>query len=90
MTANSEQALLTVVTTPHCEVHEGTLLQAVRTCFNIYLFSKNLVIQATAKASLTQMLSVVFQRMETAAGMSVCGLQRDSSMTLPPCTAGDC
>nr|KAG5701164.1 hypothetical protein BaRGS_023273 [Batillaria attramentaria] len=59
-----EGALLTVVTTNTCEIHEGTVLQAVRTCYNIYLASKNLVNQTTAKATLTQMLNVIFSRME--------------------------
>jgi brefeldin A-inhibited guanine nucleotide-exchange protein len=74
------KALLTAVTTPSCDVHEGTLLkvksplakirrlshwQAVRTCYSIYLASKNIVNQTTAKATLTQMLSVIFQRMES-------------------------
>ena len=36
----------------------------VRTCYNIFLMSKSEVNQMTAKASLTQMLNVVFQRME--------------------------
>ncbi|KAK7489018.1 hypothetical protein BaRGS_00019679, partial [Batillaria attramentaria] len=58
------KALLTVVTTNTCEIHEGTVLQAVRTCYNIYLASKNLVNQTTAKATLTQMLNVIFSRME--------------------------
>lgn len=59
------KALLTAVTTPSCDVHEGTLLKAVRTCYSVYLASKNIVNQTTAKATLTQMLSVIFQRMET-------------------------
>jgi len=58
------KALLTAVTSTTCEVHEGTLLQSVRTCYNIYLASKNLINQTTAKATLTQMISVIFQRME--------------------------
>ncbi len=60
------QALLTVVTSQHehVEIHEGTLLLAVRTCYNIYLASKNLINQTTAKATLTQMLNVIFMRME--------------------------
>lgn len=41
-----------------------TCLQAVRTCYNIFLMSRSEVNQTTAKASLTQMLNVVFQRME--------------------------
>uniref|UniRef100_A0A672UAQ8 ARF guanine nucleotide exchange factor 2 n=1 Tax=Strigops habroptila TaxID=2489341 RepID=A0A672UAQ8_STRHB len=39
--------------------------QTVRTCYNIYLASKNLINQTTAKATLTQMLNVIFTRMET-------------------------
>ena len=60
----SLQALLTVVTATTVEIHEGTVLLAVRTCYNIYLASKNLVNQTTAKATLTQMLNVIFTRME--------------------------
>jgi len=36
----------------------------VRTCYDIYLSSKNLVNQTTARATLTQMLNVIFARME--------------------------
>lgn len=61
------QALLTIVTASSCEIHEGTVLLAVRTCYNIYLASKNLINQTTAKATLTQMLSVIFARMENQA-----------------------
>lgn len=61
------QALLTAVTSSTCEIHEGTLLQAVRAVYNIYLASKNLINQTTAKATLTQMISLVFQRMESQA-----------------------
>ncbi|KAM4622378.1 brefeldin A-inhibited guanine nucleotide-exchange protein 2 [Discoglossus pictus] len=61
------KALLTVVTSPYVEIHEGTILQTVRTCYNIYLASKNLVNQTTAKATLTQMLNVIFIRMENQA-----------------------
>lgn len=58
------QALLTVVTSQHVEVHEATVLKAVKTCYNIYLASRNLVNQTTARATLTQMLNVIFTRME--------------------------
>ncbi|PNF27849.1 hypothetical protein B7P43_G09188, partial [Cryptotermes secundus] len=61
------KALLTVVTSQHVEVHEGTVLLAVRTCYNIYLASKNLINQTTARATLTQMLNVIFTRMESQA-----------------------
>uniref|UniRef100_A0A671QPD9 Brefeldin A-inhibited guanine nucleotide-exchange protein 2-like n=1 Tax=Sinocyclocheilus anshuiensis TaxID=1608454 RepID=A0A671QPD9_9TELE len=61
------KALLTAVTSPHIEIHEGTILLTVRTCYNIYLASRNLINQTTAKATLTQMLSVIFTRMENQA-----------------------
>ena len=47
--------------------------RVVRTCYNVHLGSKSEVNQATAKASLTQMLTVVFHRLET-----------DDPSTLPP------
>lgn len=56
--------MLTVVTSQHVEVHEATILKAVKTCYNIYLASRNLVNQTTARATLTQMLNVIFTRME--------------------------
>uniref|UniRef100_A0A671WUX3 ARF guanine nucleotide exchange factor 2 n=1 Tax=Sparus aurata TaxID=8175 RepID=A0A671WUX3_SPAAU len=61
------KALLTTVTSPHIEIHEGTVLLTVRTCYNIYLASRNLINQTTAKATLTQMLNVIFTRMENQA-----------------------
>lgn len=36
----------------------------MRTCYDIYLSSKNLINQTTARATLTQMLNVIFTRME--------------------------
>lgn len=53
---------MTVGTSQHVEVHKGTVLLAVRTCYNIFLASKNLSNQATAKATLTQMLNVIFNK----------------------------
>lgn len=58
------KALLTIVTSQSCPVHEGSILLVIRTCYNIYLGSKKLVNQTTAKAALTQMLNVIFSRME--------------------------
>ena len=59
MGVSRSQAILTVLTSQHVEVHEGTVLQAVRTCYNIYLASRNLVYQTTAKATLTQVSRVL-------------------------------
>jgi len=58
------RALLTAVTSQTCEVHGDSLMSAVRTCFMIHKDSKNSMNQRTAQASLTQMLTVVTQRME--------------------------
>lgn len=57
--------LLMTVTSLHCEVHEASLLLAVRACFHIHLISKNLINKTTAKAALTQIISVTNQRMES-------------------------
>jgi brefeldin A-inhibited guanine nucleotide-exchange protein len=53
------------VTSQNCQVHEASLLLAVRSCFHIHLITKSQVNKTTAKAALTQMLSVVFLRMES-------------------------
>ena len=58
------RTLLTAVTSVTLRIHGETLLKAVRTCYNIYLGSKVVVNQTTAKASLIQMLVIVFRRME--------------------------
>jgi brefeldin A-inhibited guanine nucleotide-exchange protein len=58
------KCLLTAVSSKTFRVHGRALLRAVRTCYNIFLGSKSEVNQSTAKASLTQMLTVVFYRLE--------------------------
>lgn len=58
------KGLLTAVTSSAVHVHGQALLLAVRTCYNVFLMSRSEVNQTTAKASLTQMLNIVFQRME--------------------------
>jgi brefeldin A-inhibited guanine nucleotide-exchange protein len=58
------KALLTAITSMHCAVHEASLLLSVRACFHIHLISKNLINKTTAKAALTQIISVTNQRME--------------------------
>ena len=62
------KAVLTAVSSSASTVHETTLLLAVKTCFYIYLVSRTPVIQTTANATLTQMLNVVFQRLELGGG----------------------
>lgn len=62
------KALLTLVTSPSCQVHESSLLLAIQTCFDIYLSSRNTTNQNTAKATLTQMFNSSFQKMESYTG----------------------
>lgn len=62
------KALLTLVTSPYCQVHESSLLLAIQTCFDIYLSSRNTTNQNTAKATLTQMFNSSFQKMESYTG----------------------
>lgn len=58
------KTLLSAVTSMTLRIHGDCLLLIVRTCYDIYLDSKNAVNQTTAKASLVQMLVIVFRRME--------------------------
>ncbi|KAK4744860.1 hypothetical protein SAY87_011172 [Trapa incisa] len=58
------KTLLSAVTSISLRIHGDCLLMIVRTCYDIYLDSKNVVNQTTAKASLVQMLVIVFRRME--------------------------
>ena len=60
------KALLTVMTNQFVEVHDNYVLQVFGTCFNICVASKNNVNRAIAKASLDQILNILFQRMEAA------------------------
>ncbi|KAL2555468.1 HOPM interactor 7 [Forsythia ovata] len=59
------KVLLTAVASTKFRVHGEPLLSVIRVCYNIALNSKSPINQATSKAMLTQMLSIVFRRMET-------------------------
>uniref|UniRef100_A0ACD5TW08 Uncharacterized protein n=1 Tax=Avena sativa TaxID=4498 RepID=A0ACD5TW08_AVESA len=58
------KTLLSAVTSTSVRLHGDCLLRAVRACYDMYLGSRSTVNQATAKASLVQMLVIVFRRME--------------------------
>ncbi|KAK1263102.1 Brefeldin A-inhibited guanine nucleotide-exchange protein 5 [Acorus gramineus] len=62
------KVLLTAVASTKFRVHGEPLLGVIRICYNIALNSKSPVNQATSKAMLTQMISIVFRRMETDQG----------------------
>ncbi|KAL6504030.1 Brefeldin A-inhibited guanine nucleotide-exchange protein 5 [Orobanche gracilis] len=59
------KVLLTAVASAKMRVHGEPLLAVIRVCYNIALNSKSPINQATAKAMLTQMLSIIFRRMDT-------------------------
>ncbi|KAI3796526.1 hypothetical protein L1987_39200 [Smallanthus sonchifolius] len=58
------KTILSAVTSVSLRIHGDSLLQIVRTSYDIYLGSKYVVNQTTAKASLVQKLVIVFRRME--------------------------
>eukprot|EP00842_Homolaphlyctis_polyrhiza_P003487 jgi/Hompol1/4139/HPOL_003490-RA len=59
------QVLLTAVTSTECQVHERSLIRVIQTCFAIYASAgKNTANEVTAKAALTQMINLIFSRME--------------------------
>jgi hypothetical protein len=51
----------TIVAAPTCNVHRGSLLNLVRTCYNVHLKSK--APDNSHQASLQQMLEIVFARL---------------------------
>lgn len=65
------KAILALVLAPskqggdRLEVHQSSLLRAVRTVYNIFLLSKSPTNQAVAQGALTQMVGHVFGRVET-------------------------
>ncbi|CAG8673134.1 9257_t:CDS:1, partial [Paraglomus occultum] len=58
------KVLLTFVTSDTCQVHGISLLKVIQTCCNIYCFTRNAILQATAKAELTQMANLIVTRCE--------------------------
>eukprot|EP00873_Tetraselmis_striata_P021183 jgi/Tetstr1/441447/TSEL_029692.t1 len=84
------KGLLTCVTSTSITVHGQALLLAVRSCYNIFLTSRVEVNQATAKASLTQMVNVVFQRMEANnVVVPVCPIVVSDILGVPPSVMAD-
>ncbi len=58
------KALLTVVSSVSCPVHDHCLLQSVTSCYQIYLQAGDETNRTTSRAALTQIFNLVFQRME--------------------------
>ncbi|GAB2263622.1 hypothetical protein Droror1_Dr00025756 [Drosera rotundifolia] len=58
------KVLLTAVASTRFRVHGEALLMVIRVSYNIALNSKSPMNQATSKAMLTQMINIIFRRME--------------------------
>lgn len=58
------KAILTCITSVSCSVHDHSLLHAVTACYQINLQACDEINKSTAKATLTQIFNLVFQRME--------------------------
>lgn len=52
------------MTSQTIEIQQRSVLQIIKTCFNIYLTSRSKINEATAQASLVQMLNGIFSKME--------------------------
>ncbi|KAF8388657.1 hypothetical protein HHK36_025337 [Tetracentron sinense] len=59
------KVLLTAVASTKFRVHGEPLLGVIRICYDIALNSKSPINQGTSKAMLTQMISIIFRRMES-------------------------
>ncbi|PLW15872.1 hypothetical protein PCANC_18072 [Puccinia coronata f. sp. avenae] len=85
------KALLALVLAPthpgvrRLQVHQSSLLRAVRTVYNIFLLSKSPTNQAIAQGTLTQIVSHVFGRVEKGEEQSLrTTLRRTDSSHRPP------
>lgn len=58
------KAILTSITSTSCEIHGATLLAAIQTCINIFIYSKSHISRVTTRASLIQIINLVFSRMQ--------------------------
>jgi hypothetical protein len=57
------RAMLTIVSSTAIQVHYVVLLLIIRACYNIFIMSRSETTQQTAKAVLTQITNIVFQRL---------------------------
>ncbi len=66
------RALLTITTAEHFVVHGDSLMQAVRTVFNVAIGSESVEIQRTARSALLQMLNTIVKRVTSYSLVSLC------------------
>lgn len=65
------KALLALVISSRCAVHEAALLKVVRSIFHVYLVTKSTSVKAIAKSSLLDIVGAVYNRMEAYDAMVV-------------------
>ncbi|KAG1754001.1 Sec7-domain-containing protein [Suillus paluster] len=65
------KALLSLVLSPTIYVHHSSLLKAVRTVYNVFLLSTDLVNQMVAQGGLTQMVHHIFTRCRSPDGTTI-------------------
>lgn len=70
------KALTSLISSRKCGVHEAALLVSVRSTFHVYLVSKPQNAKDLARASLLDMLKVVFTRMESYDAIARSNLRR--------------
>ena len=70
------RALLTITTAEHFVVHGDSLMQAVRTVFNVAIGSESVEIQRTARSALLQMLNTIVKRVTSYSLVSLYKTQR--------------
>jgi len=74
------RTLLAMGTRETCEIHQRSLMRMLEACYSIYLNSKNRDIKTSAVATLTQTISILFDRMEkTAAHLKTLNAKRQAS-----------
>ena len=80
------KAILTAVTSVSCQVHGQPLVTATYSVWNVYLQAVDDIIKNTAKATLTQIFNLAFQRMES---FAVQLRQLEQSAALSAAVAGE-
>lgn len=58
------RAMLAIMTSPKCGIHEATLLMCIRATFHVYLITKALECKKHSRLALMDMMQSVFNRME--------------------------
>jgi hypothetical protein len=83
------KALIALMTSPKCGIHEAAMLMAVRGTFHVYLVSKSAAAKEVSKSALLDMLKSVYGRMETYGIQSIQASSYKDSANVQPLEATD-